>query len=397
VIAMKKLTHIDCFSGPGGIETGFKAAGFETLLAIELVDTCVETYSANHKEVPIINKDIREVTKEEILKHVGGREVDIITSGMPCETFSTAGSKSRSFFDERQHLYREAIRIADIVNAKMILFENVPGFQNKKVSKESDRFILEDLFDDLAKSGYVHHVNTVLNAVDFGVPQSRERFFVLASREDRELTVPVSHHNGFISVKEALSDLPVVEMGTKDNFHEYRPNETAYARLMKDTSFWGFGEKDFELSYHVPPKHRPKTLERFALIEQGEGLKDLFFKFAPEEVERLQKEKILPKKWFIQRNRRLRENGPSVTVTSHCLDELIHPFEDRCLTVREVARLQSFPDFYDFRGPMVCPHNDPRQDKYEQIGDAVPPLLAYNWAIVIKGILEGSSVLEEAK
>jgi DNA (cytosine-5)-methyltransferase 1 len=92
----------------------------------------------------------------------------------------------------------------------------------------------------------------------------------------------------------------------------------------------------------------------------------------------------------------LKKDSYSVTVTSHCLDELLHPTEDRCLSVREVARLQSFPDFYDFAGgPIVCPHNDPRQDKYEQIGDAVPPLLAYAWAKNIQQILSEAYTLEE--
>ena len=103
----------------------------------------------------------------------------------------------------------------------------------------------------------------------------------------------------------------------------------------------------------------------------------LFKKFNEEEIKRLQANRVLPKKWFIQRNKRLVQDQPSKTVTSHCLDELVHPEMDRCLTVREVARLQGFPDFYDFiGGPFICPHISETQDKYEQIGDAVPPLLA---------------------
>ena len=98
---------------------------------------------------------------------------------------------------------------------------------------------------------------------------------------------------------------------------------------------------------------------------------------------------ILPKKWFIQRNKRLKSTEVSKTVTSHCLDELVHPKLDRALTVREVARLQSFPDSYQFvGGPFICPHLYETQDKYEQIGDAVPPLLAYHWGITIKKILD---------
>ncbi|MDN3429167.1 DNA cytosine methyltransferase [Microbacterium sp. APC 3898] len=396
---MKKITHIDCFSGPGGICTGFKAAGLETILAIELVESCVDTYKANHKDVPIINQDISKVTKEEILNIIGDQEVDILSSGMPCETFSTAGATSRASYDGRQHLYREAIRVAGIVDAKMILFENVPGFQNKRISKESDRFILDDLYQDLEESGYRYHIKTVLNAMDFGVPQARNRFFVLASKEERNLKIPSPIEGEYISVSEALSDLPSVEHGLEYVGNEFTSDQTDYAALMKDKSFWKMDNdnEEVKLTYHIPPKHRPKSLERFSLIEQGEGLKNLFFKFPEEEVLRLQEEKILPKKWYIQRNRRLFGNKPAVTVTSHCLDELLHPIENRALTVREVARLQSFPDLYDFKGgPMVCPHNDARQDKYEQIGDAVPPLLAYHWGLTIKNILI-EQVLEEVR
>ena len=121
------ITHIDCFSGPGGICTGFHAAGIKTLLAIEYIKSCVDTYSANHPEVHVIHSDIRNVTEDQILPYIPNDGVDIVSSGMPCETFSTAGNTSRSFYDDRQFLFREGIRIAKIANAKMILFENVPG------------------------------------------------------------------------------------------------------------------------------------------------------------------------------------------------------------------------------------------------------------------------------
>ena len=403
----RKLTHVDCFAGPGGICTGFHAAGLETLVAVELVESCVETYQANHNDVHVINKDIRDVKDEEVQKVIGNREVDILTAGMPCETFSTAGSSSRSFYDHRQHLYREAIRLASAVDAKMILFENVPGIQTKTVEKGGERLIVEEIYDDLAQAGYIYHVQTQLNAMSFGVPQSRERFFILASREERNLRVPVANQAEFVSVDEAFKNLPEPQetlntlkkkqvKGIEVAPEPYLTIDSDYTRLMRNTEFWQFGQEQRDVTYHVAPAHRPNTVQRLALVAPGEGLKDLFFKFEPEEVERLQQEGILPKKWYIQRNRRLIANQPSVTVTSHCLDELVHPIKHRAITVREAARLQSFPDFYDFKGgKYVMPHNDPQQDKYEQIGDAVPPLLAYHWGLVIKEIFEG--VMEESK
>lgn len=125
------------------------------------------------------------------------------------------------------------------------------------------------------------------------------------------------------------------------------------------------------------------------LTQPGEGLKDLFDKLDDEQIEEYQSRRVLPKKCYIQRGRRLINSAPSPTVTSHCLDELVHPVEDRALTVRECARLQGFPDAYEFvGGPYIVPHISHTQDKYEQIGDAVPPLLAYEWGKTIASLCE---------
>lgn len=147
------LTHIDCFSGPGGICTGLHAAGFETKVAIEFIESCVETYRANHPEVKVIHSDIRNVTAEQIIPYIPKDGVDLVTSGMPCETFSTAGNTSRSFYDDRQFLFREGIRIAEIANAKMILFENVPGIVTKTVEKGKDTLIVDILKEELTDEG----------------------------------------------------------------------------------------------------------------------------------------------------------------------------------------------------------------------------------------------------
>ena len=142
-------THIDCFSGPGGICTGLHAAGFETKVAIEFIKSCVDTYSANHPEVHVIHSDIRDVTEDQILPFIPKDGIDLVTSGMPCETFSTAGNTSRSLYDDRQFLFREGIRIAQIANAKMILFENVPAITTKTVAKDSKELIVDVLKREL--------------------------------------------------------------------------------------------------------------------------------------------------------------------------------------------------------------------------------------------------------
>ncbi len=385
------FTHVDCFAGPGGICTGLHAAGFDTKVAIEFIESCVDTYKTNHPEVEVIHSDIRKVTDEQVLPFIPKDGVDLVTSGMPCETFSTAGNTSRSFYDDRQFLFREGIRIAQMTNAKMILFENVPAITTKTVSKEDPTLIVDVLKKELVEAGYGNYIEVVLDATKFGVPQKRNRFFILATRfKDWKLSVPKAGEGKTITVKDAFAGLPNVIPNSGKEATRYTGKESDYSKLMKDASFWKRNETT-ALSYQMPMKHRECTLKRFELLQQGESLKDLFDKYQGKEREELQEKRILPKKMFIKRNYRLKWNEASPTVTSHCLDEFVHPDKNRALTVRECARLQSFPDSYDFAGgPYITPHlHNDIQDKYEQIGDAVPPLLAYAWGIEIIKILEG--------
>ena len=387
----RNLTHIDCFAGPGGICTGLHAASFQTLIAIEYIKSCCETYSANHPEVHVIHSDIREVNEEQLLPYIPKEGVDLVTSGMPCETFSTAGNTSRSFYDDRQYLFREGIRIAKMANAKMILFENVPGITSKKTTKTSNQLIVDVLKKELKEAGYGNYVEVVLDSTNFGVPQKRNRFFILACKyEDWWLQAPEQHRRP-IGVGDALAGLPNVIANSGIEGKSYTDENSDYARLMKDDSFWKRESlSKTEITNHLPMKHRECTLKRFALLKPGDSLKSLFDRYTGEEREKLQAERVLPKKLFIKRNYRLKLDEPSPTVTSHCLDEFVHPLYDRALTVRECARLQSFPDSYDFvGGPYIVPHIDRTvQDKYEQIGDAVPPLLAYAWGEQINWLFE---------
>ena len=390
-----KFTHIDCFSGAGGICTGFHAAGIQTLLAIENVHSCVETYSANHPKVCVIESDIRNVHAEKILSHIPAEGVDIVSSGMPCETFSTAGNTSRSFYDDRQFLFREGIRIAKIAKAKLILFENVPAITSKTIDKNSRELIVDVLERELDEAGYSYHRRFILNAIDYGVPQRRKRFFILASKSvEFNLTAPIPTCKNEVTVKQAFAGLPAVEANTKYEGNFYTNDSSEFSTLLRDNKFWktGTGLNEF-LSYQTPMKHRAATLERFSLIKPGESLKNLFERYDEEKLKELQARRVLPKKMFIKRNYRLKNEEAAPTLTSHCLDEFIHPTQNRALTVRECARLQSFPDCYNFvGGPFIAPHiYRTVQDKYEQIGDAVPPLLAYAWGKKIISILKGEN------
>ena len=384
------LTHIDCFAGPGGICTGLHAAGFETKVAIEYIKSCVETYSYNHPEGHVIHSDIRKVTAEQILPYIPSDGVDLVTSGMPCETFSTAGNSSRAAYDDRQFLFREGIRIAKIANAKMILFENVPMITTKRVAKDSKKLIIEVLKKELVDAGYNNFKEFVLDATKYGVPQRRRRFFILAAKDSNlKIEAPKEICSSEVTVREAFIDIPEVVANTKTENPYYLDKESDYSKLMKDDNFWKRQTREHRLLNHLPMNHRKYIIERFQILQQGEGLKGLFARLSPEELAEYQSRKVIPKTIYVKRNYRLRWEEASPTVTSHCLDEFVHPEQNRALTVRECARLQSFPDSYDFvGGPYLVAHDDrTQQDKYEQIGDAVPPLLAYAWGIQIKNIL----------
>ena len=388
----RQITHIDCFAGPGGICTGLTAARFKTLIAIEYVKSCCETYSANHPEVHVIQSDIRNVQKKDIIDYIPREGVDLVTSGMPCETFSMAGTTSRSFYDDRQFLFREGIRIAKMSKAKMILFENVPGITTKTVSPNDPTLIIDVLKEELKEAGYGNFIEAKLMATDYGVPQKRQRYFILATRFKRwKLTLPKPTCTTPVTVKEALASLPDVVANSNMPAEHYTDETSDYSELMRNLDFWNRAEfASDKLSYQVPMRHKPWTIKRFALIRPGEGVKALFERLSDKKIKELQKDGTLPKKIFSKRNIRLELDKPALTITSHCLDENVHPISDRALTVRECARLQSFPDSYDFcGGPYMIGHDNREvQDKYEQIGDAVPPLLAYAWGLTVRELLD---------
>lgn len=293
----KKITHIDCFAGPGGICTGLAAAGFDTKVAIEYIKSCCDTYSANHPSVKVIHSDIRDVKAEDILPFIPKNGIDLVTSGMPCETFSTAGNTSRSFYDDRQFLFREGIRIAIISNAKMILFENVPAITSKTVSKEDKTLIVDILKKELAEAGYTNYIEIILDATKFGVPQKRNRYFILATKfNDWELSVPTATMKKIVTVKEALCDLPNVEPNSNKDAKKYTRSHSAYSRLMKDLKFWNREGFSTALTLQTAMKHRPSTIKRFSLLKAGEGLKELFERYTGEEREQLQNERVLPKR-----------------------------------------------------------------------------------------------------
>ena len=422
-----KYTSIDLFSGPGGLCTGFRWAGIKALIAVEWSYWTVQTYAASHNadifelekyldgtmENPdqyfqpsentlLIYGDINKVEEKLIQKILRERfnveSVDIVTGGAPCESFSMAGDRKED--DDRNILYKNVLRIARGVSSKMFLFENVKGLFSKKYEGKTGAMyehICEEFQSKVkGKPSYTlastDKEKVLLKAIEYGVPQARERLFLVGIRNDIDATYNYpekTHGEGckydYVTVQDALMDLPQIKMGEETEQYNYDIESLSdgkrkdFLKLMhglsKDTPY------DVEynpntISSHKAPGHTEKMLSRIQSIKPGEGMTRAYERLV-EEGKKEFADSVFPKKLYAARNRRLVLSEPSFTVTSHCLDEMLHPVLDRGLSPREAARLQSFPDWYQFKGPYVKFHSDPEQDQYEQIGDAIPPLLGF--------------------
>lgn len=432
-------TSIDLFAGPGGLCTGFKWGGIKPLIAIEWSYWTVQTYASTHnadilnlsdyldgslsgdeinqvfsptERTIVIFGDINLVTDDLIFKLLKKRysqsTVDIVTGGAPCESFSLAGE--RKVEDDRDVLFLNVIRIAKAVNSKLFMFENVKGLFSKKMDGISGKMydsICEKFQEKIpGKSSYflasIDKKKVLLKASDYGVPQSRERIFLLGINREFDnvsFSYPKKTHGvgdkKHITVEQAIMDLPAIESRETNNVYDIqkmKPDSTEHSEFL----YWMRGLKhvprhikfdDSTLSSHTAPGHLQRIKNRIQLIKIGENQRTAFLRLENEGVGGKYRE-LFPKQLYGARNRRLKPDEPSFTVTSHCLDEMIHPFYDRALSPREVARLQSFPDWYQFKGPFVRFHGSPEQDQYEQIGDAIPPLLAYSLSVEIVNTLE---------
>ena len=452
------LVSIDLFSGPGGLCTGFKWAGILPLIAVEWTDTTVETYAASHNadvmhlalysnETGVHNEYLQEfmhestktllihgdinlvasgMIKDLLMARYGidsvNETVDVVSGGAPCESFSMAGT--RTLGDERDDLFSNIVRISRTVKTKTILFENVKGMFSKKNAEGVKGGIFNyicDTFEDESvfpsyKLASREQNDILLRACDYGVPQARERLFLVGIRSDLKEVVfsyPKKTHgpgreNPYVTVKDAISDLPRVDMGEGDDVIAYThpknyvsPNQKKYVAIMrgkfKEEGLYSevpqhlffchkYGENS--VSFHKGPGHIKRKQQLLALIPEGSSMRATYEKLSETgEIDKYRE--LFPNTIYGSRNRRLLWDEPSFTVTSHCLDEILHPTLNRAITPREAARLQSFPDWYQFAGPYVQFHGDKEQDKYEQIGDAIPPLLANAIAREIVRSLKG--------
>jgi DNA (cytosine-5)-methyltransferase 1 len=335
-----KLFSIDLFSGCGGLTEGMHQAGFTTKVAVELVDAAVNAFELNHTETKVIKKDIRKITKSEISELLNGERMHLLAGCPPCQGFSSIRRLNRSSVDdERNDLVLEYLRLVKEHMPYTIMMENVPALL------EYDLF--QQVMKELKVLGY--YIDTeVVNVKDYGVPQRRRRLVMVGS-----LLGPIKVAKGKfnkVTVREVISQLESIET-TNDPIHKITARHTdEVMERIKLTPKDGGSSKDLPASYKLAC-HKKSNV----------GFNDVYG--------------------------RLRWDDYSTTITGGCLNpskgRFLHPDEDRVITPREAALLQSFPIDYKF------PANIPKQALALLIGNALPPKFSYIQSLNIKNHLEG--------
>jgi DNA (cytosine-5)-methyltransferase 1 len=340
------MQAVDIFSGAGGMSIGAAQAGIDVKYAVEFDIHAATTYKNNHPTTIVINKDIKEVSVSD-MPGLCKKTPIILFGGPPCQGFSTSNQKTRNSANEKNWLFLEYIRIAKELAPDWIVFENVKGLKDT----EGGIFLegIQKSFQDL---DYKVSVFT-LNAADYGVPQRRERLFVIGSKQGFSLPAPEPQIQNCITVEEALSDLPTLENGANIDCLPYKnQSQSGFVQAMRLNA-----EK---CTGHLVTRSSSLILERYGHVPQGGNWANI-----PEQLMENYTDRTRCHTGIYHR---LAHNKPSIVVGNFRKNMLIHPWQNRGLSIREAARLQSFPDSYNFSGTIGF--------QQQQVGNAVPPLLA---------------------
>lgn len=335
---MKQLNCIDLFCGCGGLSYGFEKAGFNVLLGIDNDKKAIEAFEKNHNGAKGMCGDITEIHYDDIKRYIGNKKVDVIIGGPPCQGFSLSGP--RNFNDPRNKLYLSYIRFVEEIKPTAFVIENVPGLISL-----FDGQIKDSIIHKFADLGY-HVEYKILCAADYGVPQTRKRVVFVGFKSGHAFDYP--QKSGVeVTCRMALSDLPPLteELGEEISEYEMEP-QNDYQKLMRKNAG--------KLLNHVAAQHSEKVQRIISLVPDGCNYKSL-----PEEYRNSRNFHVA---WT-----RFASNKPAPTIdTGH--RHHFHYEYNRVPTVRECARLQSFPDDFEFVGT--------KTQQFRQVGNAVPPLMA---------------------
>lgn len=344
---MKEYNIIDLFAGVGGLSYGFsQIPEFKIIAANEIEKDISVAYSLNNPGVKMINCDINDLTAEMLDEILGEEKIDIVVGGPPCQSYSTLGKRR---LDARANLFIQYKRILQILKPRAFVFENVIGI----LSMDKGRLFqqVKNTFEEL---GYILK-HKVLNAVDFGVPQQRERVILVGFKDKNNYKYPEPTHGEglipWVTLKDAIGDLPALKSGQEKNYYD-KEIDNDFLRFVRADS------KDI-VSEHHSPKNGERLIRIMEALEDGQSKNDL-------------PEAIRPASGYGNTYAKLWWNKPSTTITRNFAcpssSRCIHPRDSRAMSIREGARLQSFPDNYKFYGSDGI--------KRLEIGNAVPPLLS---------------------
>jgi DNA (cytosine-5)-methyltransferase 1 len=352
-------TALDLFCGAGGLSLGLADAGFTILVGADSDPFAVETHAATVPGLTYLG-DLSDPTP--FLEHLsawGIESVDLIAGGVPCQPFSRAGrSKIRSLVenggrsaaDDRVTLWRSFVQVVERLRPTAVLLENVPG-----LAEWEEGAVLVGFCEGLRALGYETDAR-ILQAYEHGVPQHRSRLFIVAHVADHEFTWPAARRS-WPALWDAIGDLPVVDGGQRSDILPYDgPQTDLQRRLRRDVP----AEQSTVVFDHITRSVRPDDLEAFNLMPEGGTYEQL-----PPELQRYRND------IFTDKYKRLDRRELSRTITAHIARDgywYIHPLQPRTLSIREAARVQTFPDRVRFSGQP--------SHRYRQIGNAVPPLLA---------------------
>lgn len=352
-------TVVDLFCGAGGLSHGFMQAGYDVLFGSDIDSTFGQTFMASHPNAKFTAKPIQALTVEEILNatRLKPGQLDVLVGGPPCQGYSVY-NHGRGEQDPRAGLFREYLRIVRGLQPKWLVMENVTG-----LSSISGGSLINSIVTEIKASGYENVDFRVLKAEEYGVPQERRRIVFIANRLGLPVKFPRKSHNGdqtpFVTVWDAIGDLPPIQEQWE---HE---GGAAYVsgpqnEFQKQLRFHSCLAQN-----HYGPRLGKANLERIRHIPQGGSWRDVPFDLLPAGMKKAKRSD------HTKRYGRPRPTDLSCTILTKCdihWGAYIHPVQNRAFTVREAARIQSFPDDFVFYGSMT--------EQFVQVGNAVPPLMA---------------------
>ena len=369
-------TAIDLFCGAGGLSEGFRQAGFVVLAGNDFFESAGKTFKATHPKAKFFGGPIQDISAELLLAETGllRGELTCRVGGPPCQAFSVYNHQ-RGMHDARASLFHEYLRMVEGLQPEWVVMENVTGMRSAG-DGEAARIILSSL----QALGYNVEWRT-LKAEEYGVPQERRRVVFLGNRVGAPIVWPQPTHGDgltpYVTVWDAIGDLPRLENGEVPNGPiKYRTApSSAYQQQLRGNAV--------RVANHQASKLAPINQERMQHIPEGGSWRDIPHELLPAGMKKARRCD------HTKRYGRLRKDGLSSTVLTKCdihWGAYIHPDQNRSLTVREAARLQSFPDWFEFEGP--------RTEQYVQVGNAVPPLLGRKIAEAVLKAVEVSNQFE---